>query len=364
MNLIRKLARALGLHRSASLRRGRGYLNARVESLRYAALRAVSRSSWASSLYYGALSGAFRREHQAVLAGRVRYYQEEQSDLSSVYLLRRNIHRIEKGLIMRPRRSVFAADYVGTTVDSFSRLAEASDGNGRGSCELEWAEDVLGTYFEIAGSDPSIDSARSKYRRTIASAGTPARVPFHRDLSKSPPVEYKDLLALAARRRSVRWFEQKQVPRELIDQALQVAVQAPSACNRQPYHFRIFDTPELVRRIAAIPMGTQGFSDNFPAISVVVGEQKAYFNERDRHVIYIDAALASMSFILALESVGLGSCCINWPDMEPHESRMKAELNLSADERVIMLIAIGYPDPDGMVPYSQKRSIESVRSYE
>src|SRR5690606_19543880 len=122
---------------------------------------------------------------------------------------------------------------------------------------------------------------------------------------------------------------------ELIDRALEVAVQAPSACNRQPYHFRIFDTPERVREIASIPMGTRGFSDNFPAVAVVVGEQRAYFDERDRHVIYIDASLASMGFILALESLGLASCCINWPDMEPQESRMKAALGLGPDERVI-----------------------------
>lgn len=364
MRVLRRAARALGLHRPAAVVRLQQTVANGLKPISFALLRLVSRSAWASSLYYGIFSSAFRREHQAVLSGLVRYRAEERSEASSVYLLRRNIHRIEKGLVMRPRRPVFATDYVGPTVDSYRRLAEAA-GTRRGRVEeLDWAGDVLGTYFEATSSDPSIDTARSLFEQKGVERLARLRAPYQRDLSRPPPVGYGDLLALVRRRRSVRWFERREVPRELIDQALEVAVQAPSACNRQPYHFRIFDTPELVRQIAAIPMGATGFSDNIPVLAVVVGEQSAYFDERDRHVIYIDASLASMSFLLALESLGLASCCINWPDKEPQESRMKAALGLRPDERVVMLIAIGYPDTEGLVPYSQKRSIETVRTYQ
>ncbi len=38
-------------------------------------------------------------------------------------------------------------------------------------------------------------------------------------------------------------------------------------------------------------------------------------------------------------------------------------LGLDGDEQVVMLTAIGYPDPDGMIPYSEKKAVESVRSY-
>ena len=54
------------------------------------------------------------------------------------------------------------------------------------------------------------------------------------------------LRELAERRRSVRWFADRPVPHDLIDKALEVGLQAPSACNRQPFAFRFFDDPELV----------------------------------------------------------------------------------------------------------------------
>jgi hypothetical protein len=37
---------------------------------------------------------------------------------------------------------------------------------------------------------------------------------------------------------------------------------------------------------------------------------------------------------------------------------MAETLKLDADERPIMLIAVGYPDPEGMVAYSQKKPID------
>lgn len=190
-----------------------------------------------------------------------------------------------------------------------------------------------------------------------------ASVPYARDLSRPPTVGYDDLLALSRRRRSVRWYLPKPVERETVDRAIEVAAQAPSACNRQPFEFRIVDDPALLAKVAAIPPGTAGFVHNLPAIAAVVGKLDAFAKERDRHLIYIDGALAAMAFIYALESQGLASCCINWADSGREERAMRAALSLRPEERVVMLIAFGYPDPDGMVPFSAKAPLEVLRRF-
>ena len=38
-------------------------------------------------------------------------------------------------------------------------------------------------------------------------------------------------------------------------------------------------------------------------------------------------------------------------------------LSLEPDERVVMLVAYGYPDPDGMVPFSAKTPLDVVRRF-
>ena len=330
-------------------------------------LQLVAKSEFLCSVYYALCSGSFRREHRAVVCGRLKYMKQARDPSGHQYLLRRNIHLLEKGLLMRPRRGVFALDYIRETVACYDRALRFWQTSPELACrtELQWASDVLTRYFEVVGPHPSIDELRDRFRtlQTTVPERTPTAVPHERGPAEPPPVKYEELLELARRRRSVRRFLRKAVPREMIDRAVAVAALSPSACNLQPFEFRVFDDAELTQKVASLPAGTVGFGHNFPAIVVLVGKLHAWFSEPDRHLIYIDASLAAMAFLFALESQGLSSCCLNWPDLERQERRMAKLLGLEPDERVIMLIALGYPDPEGLVTYSQKKPLAELRSF-
>ncbi len=355
-----------------SLRRLLAPLRPVVRSIRSgkAAMLALSvavRSRWTAGLYC-LFSGQWDREQRAVLHGRLAHIRGAAAgdDAPRRFALQRNTHRLEKGLIMRPRREVFARDYILETVRLYARLAAETSPGAPGAELLAYSYDVLRQYFSVAGGDAVVERARSEFEKAppppCPGAGPEGRVPHPPDTSP-PPVGYESLMQLAVRRRSVRWYLQKPVPREVIDRAIAVAALSPSACNRQPFEFRVYDDPELVRKVASIPAGTRGFEHNFPCIVALVGRQRAFLLEQDRHVIYIDTALAAMSFLFALEAQGVSSCCINWPDIPELERRMERTLGLAPDERVTMLISVGYADPEGLVPFSQKKSVEELRSY-
>lgn len=70
-----------------------------------------------------------------------------------------------------------------------------------------------------------------------------------------------------------------------------------------------------------------------------------------------------MSLMLALETLGLSSCPINWPDIEMREKKMDKFLKLEPYQRPIMCMGIGYPDPEGMIAYSEKKQLDHIRSY-
>jgi len=317
-----------------------------------------------SSLYYAIINSAFGREHAGVLSGQASYHARVKAIGASSWVLRRNVHRLEKGIIMRPRREVFAKDYIGETVDNYAKLTALSETAAIDPGELQWARDVLTEYFAITGSEAAIDRARARFAGVLTELDrSSGMVPYARADAIHDAVEFEDFLRLCRQRRSVRWYQQRPVPRELIDRAIDAAAQAPSACNRQPMMFRVFDDPDLVQKISGIPGGTAGFRQNFPAIVVIVGDLSAFFDERDRHLVYIDGSLAAMSFTLALETLGLSSCLINWPDTPSLERAMTRALGLQRWERVIMLCSVGYADPDGMIPFSQKKSLDSFRSY-
>ncbi len=325
-------------------------------------LQLTNRFRFAAALYYTFFSGAFWREQRSVVAGLVRYYRNTPE--SSFFLLRRNTHRLEKGLLMRPQRTLFALDYLVETVRCYRRCAR-SPLAARYGIDLAWSRDVLSSFFAQAGEHPIVAAARREFDEATSQADDDPsleRIPYRRDL-EGPTVSYDDLWMLSRRRRSVRWFLPKPVPRELLDRALLLAAQAPSSCNRQPYNYYIYDQQDIVRELSTFPLGTRGFAENIPVLCVVTGDLSAYFSERDRHGIYVDASLSIMSFLFALESLGLSSCTLNWPDIEALERRIERRLRLPHHRRVIMFIAIGWPDPEGKVAYSQKRDLNELRSY-
>ncbi len=326
--------------------------------------RVVVKSGFLSSLYYTFFSRSFYKEHRALIAGRIRYAREAKGDGNSSVLLRRNVHRMEKGLIMRPRRPIFARSYIIETVAAFEDLIQYCGEDCDQREELQWAHDVLAEYFSITDvTDDAVNAARKQFESLPPIQDGRQLKPYVRDLEGLPPVDYESMLELAKRRRSVRWYDQRPVARETIDKAMVVAGYSPSACNRQPFEFRIVDAPDKIAEISSIPMGTKGFNHNFPGVIAVVGRLSAYFHDRDKHVIYIDASLAAMSFLYALETLGVASCIINWPDIPKLERKMEKALELRADERVVMLISYGHPDPTGMVPYSQKKNLKQLRRY-
>lgn len=331
------------------------------------ALQFFGLTPFLSSIYF-AFNPSFTREHHGVIYGKLRYFKMLKEVNANNFLLRRNIHRLEKGLISQPRRDIFALNYILETVESYVYLANKENEKAfdvdSDHGELKWAHDVLEQYFKLSGEHMTISKALEHFRTVKQSSENDKKfMPYQRDLQQDLPVSYESLLALSYRRRSVRWYLPKAVPRELIDKAIKVAVQSPSACNRLPFEFRVFDDPEMVSKVSAIPGGTLGFHHNFPAVIVVIGKLNAYYAEMDRHLIYIDASLAAMSLIFAFETLELSSCPINWPDVPEKEMEMRKMLALKPDERPIMLISVGYPDPNGMVPYSQKKELDQVRVY-
>jgi len=331
-------------------------------AIRNRVLFALLGSRLTASLGYGLLSNAFGREHMGVLYGRKKYRQNKMGLSGNSATLRRNVHRLEKGISMPNRRKTFAMDYIEETIEQYAKIVAYGNGDIE---ELKWAHDVLTRYFELVSSSPIIDRLAQKFRSIrYVTHGNSTNTPCPRGQRRESPVSYDAFLELSHRRESVRWFLPNPVDRKLVDQALFAGIQAPSACNRQPFKFVFFDDPATIEEVANIPGGASGFQTGIPLLAVVIGQLRSFEFERDRHLIYIDASLAIMGFLLALETLDLSSCTMNFSDVEAKERKLQKRLKLEIDERPIMLIAIGHPLPEGMVPHSAKKSLDTIRTWQ
>lgn len=288
----------------------------------------------------------------ALWAGRKRNAAGGEGEL---FNFRRSIHRLEKGLSQRPLRNVFAEDYIEETVQSLLNLKQADfcDEN-----TITWGQAVLDEYFKLCEKTERIARAFAQYGQITRNAEKSGWHPYPAGLRPALSIRFEDLHQLALRRRSVRHFLDRPVEPETVRQAMSVAILSPSACNRQSFRFLFFNERDTVRRLCEVPGGFAGFFA--PAIVVVIGRYRGYFDERDFNVPSVDASLASMAFLFALETLDLSSVCINWPSLPERDAGIRKIIHLDDDEFVVMLIGIGYADPEGKVPYSAKKPVEEM----
>lgn len=328
-----------------------------IERFQSIVIPLCSKTAFMSSFFFTFFSRDFNYEHQAILKARLQYHRNNGLHGLSSALLRRNIHRLEKGLIMRPRRAVFALDYITETVETFVTASKKAHFN---ESELQWANDVLSEYFLVVEHiDPRV---KTNYKLFLSTANNASenKKPYQQATKVKHDITFEQLYSLAQARCSTRWFNEQTVELNKIKSAALVATQAPSACNRQPYQFQVIYKQPLLSKLAKLPGGTAGFADNIPCLIAVVGDQSYYPHPRDRHVIYIDGSLASMQFMLALETLGLSSCPINWPELRIQDKKVSKLLELPQHKRVVMFIAVGYADEQGKIPYSDKKTPEDL----
>lgn len=309
--------------------------------------------------FYFLFSKSFSNEMKMFLGARRDYIKKQHHKSENLFLLRRNIHRIEKGLIMKDRRKVFALEYIEETVDLLKNLAKGNQPNE----QIQWAFDVLQQYFEVTESAQKRDKAQKNFNSiSPAYASKGLFTPF--SLPLTPVIEDNSFAALAKKRKSVRFFDNSRIPeRAIMDEAVLLAGLAPSSCNRQPFSFRIIDDPNLVKKMAVLPGGTRGFSDELVAMVAVVGQMNVSPSITDRHLMYVDGSLAAMNFMLALESLGVASCPLNWPEDKRKDDVVRRLLSLETFERPIMMIAYGYAAKDGKLAYSVRKPLDQLRKY-
>jgi len=62
---------------------------------------------------------------------------------------------------------------------------------------------------------------------------------------------FMSLVDVILSRRSIRRYEQKEIPKDVLDKILEAGRQAPSAANRQPWHFVVITDYEIKKELSA-----------------------------------------------------------------------------------------------------------------
>jgi nitroreductase len=190
-----------------------------------------------------------------------------------------------------------------------------------------------------------------------------------------------------ARRRTVRDFSDRPVPRDIIETALKVAGTAPSGANLQPWHFVVVSGPETKRRIreaaeieerefyqhrasaewlaALEALGTdehKPFLETAPYLIAVFLQKHGELPDGRKVKHYYpteSTGLATGLLITALHRAGLATLTHTPSPMK----FLNEILGRPKSERPFLLLVVGYPADDARVPDIERKALDEYTSW-
>ena len=138
---------------------------------------------------------------------------------------------------------------------------------------------------------------------------------------------------------SVRKYEDRPVEKEKIMEILKAGMQAPSACNQQPWEFYVVTDKEKIQELSkATPYS--GCAAEAPVVIVPVYHTKGLVVQ---DMAQIDMAIAQENIWLETDALGLGGVWIGIAPMQDRMNLVHKILNLPKNLEVFSLFALGYP---------------------
>jgi len=196
-----------------------------------------------------------------------------------------------------------------------------------------------------------------------------------------------EFAAEMARRRSVRHFSDRAVPRLVIAECLRTAGSAPSGANMQPWRFVVVSDPVVKRQIreaaeaeerafyerrageewldALAPLGTdwqKPFLETAPYLIAIFAQ--SYGLEPDgrkikHYYVQESVGIATGLLIAALHHAGLATLTHTPSPM----GFLNEILTRPVNERPFLLLVVGYPAPDAHVPDIRRKALNEISTF-
>lgn len=172
-----------------------------------------------------------------------------------------------------------------------------------------------------------------------------------------------DVFECIAKRRSIRSFLDKPVPKAVIKKLLQAAVLAPTARHREPWRFVVVQDAKKIAWLEERVKAQYGvFGLGSKAVSKIVGRPTVFYNaplvvfiaaEKGGKWFREDCALAAQNAFLAARALRIGSCWIGRANVLNKDREALRELGIPRNHEILAALVFGFPR--GSWPKTPKR---------
>jgi nitroreductase len=175
----------------------------------------------------------------------------------------------------------------------------------------------------------------------------------------------KDLMEIIKARKSIRVYQDKALPKDVIKAILEAARYAPTARNQQELEYKIVTNKALISKLEegiAAAMQREGKSFQGPP-----GAKPDFFHgapfliiitaPKDNDWASVDAGLAAQNIMLYATSIGLGSCVIGRARSIKEDKDLCRTLHIADNMNTVVSVICGYP-AENPEPKEKKQTAE------
>ena len=177
-------------------------------------------------------------------------------------------------------------------------------------------------------------------------------------------------------RRSIRKFQDKPVPKEVVEEILNAGVWAPSGMNGQPWKFVVIQDRNIINKLSnrtkqiafTLPMPPEVLELSkskedviFYGAPLLILISVAKSEDPIRSMNILDCGLAAQNMFLKAFEEGLGSCFIGFADFLNMDPAILEEVGITKEMELLAPLIFGYPAERPAAPSREAKVIKSIK---
>ncbi len=142
-------------------------------------------------------------------------------------------------------------------------------------------------------------------------------------------------------RSSIRSFSDNNIEMEIIEKAIDLSRNTPSACNRQSVRVHVYSSKDDIAKILQLQGGSRGFSHLVDKLLAVTFDTASYFEQNERNTGLVDGGMFCMNLLYSLHFYQVGACILNASHSPDKDKKMRVITKIPANENFVAFISCG-----------------------
>ena len=126
-----------------------------------------------------------------------------------------------------------------------------------------------------------------------------------------------------------------------IEKAVELAKNAPSACNKQPVRIHLITDKEKIAQVLEMQQGTRGFGQDIDKVLIITTQFSGCTRYSERYMPFMDAGIFTMNLLYALHFYEVGAIPLVWLNSKKRDSILRALVGIPEFEMPAIILGIG-----------------------